>query len=116
MAMRSLIVDDEADARARLARMRKDHSEVVVVGEARDGLEALEKIEELKPDLLFLDIEMPGLAGFEVLRSIAPDVPLPLVVLVTGYDQYALAAFESNALAYLLKPIEPDRLALAVER
>jgi two-component system LytT family response regulator len=114
--MRSLIVDDEADARARLARMLKDHSEVVVAGEARDGLEALEKIEHLKPDLLFLDIEMPGLSGFDVLRSIARDVPLPLVIFVTGYDQYALAAFESNALAYLLKPVEPDRLALAVER
>jgi DNA-binding LytR/AlgR family response regulator len=116
MAMTTLIVDDEADARARLTRMLEAHCEIVVIGEAQDGLEALEKIEELKPDLLFLDIEMPGLHGFDVLRSIPQDVPVPLVIFVTGYDQYALAAFESNALAYLMKPVDPDRLALAVER
>jgi len=76
----------------------------------------VEKIEELRPDLLFLDIEMPGLTGFEVVRSIPAEVPLPLVIFTTGYDQHALAAFEVNALAYLLKPVEPDRLRQAVER
>jgi DNA-binding LytR/AlgR family response regulator len=113
--MRSLIVDDETDARARLARMLQKHAEIAVIGEARDGLEAVEMIEKLQPDLLFLDVEMPGLNGFQVLGSIT-EVPLPLVIFVTGYDEHALAAFEANALAYLLKPVEPDRLALAVER
>jgi len=114
--MRSLQIDDEPDARARLTRLLRDHTEIAIIGEAQDGLEALEKIEELQPDLLFLDIEMPGLTGFEVLQSIPNTLPLPLVIFVTGYDQYALAAFEANALAYLLKPVEPERLAQAVER
>jgi two-component system, LytTR family, response regulator len=114
--MRTLIVDDEGNARARLGRLLKDHPEIVIAGEAQDGIEAVEKIEALQPDLLFLDIEMPGLTGFEVLRSIPSKVQLPLVIFVTGYDQHALAAFEANALAYLLKPVERDRLAQAVER
>jgi DNA-binding LytR/AlgR family response regulator len=114
--MRSLIADDEADARVRLNRLLGVHPDVDVIGEAQDGLEAIEKIEELRPDLLFLDIEMPGLKGFEVLRSIPPAIELPLVIFTTGYDQHALAAFEANALAYLLKPIEQERLAVAVER
>lgn len=114
--MRSLIIDDESDARARLARLLKSYPDIVIAGEAQDGLQAVEKIERLKPDLLFLDIEMPGLTGFEVVRSIPTEVPLPLVIFTTGYDQHALAAFEVNALAYLLKPVEPDRLMQAVER
>jgi two-component system, LytTR family, response regulator len=114
--VRSLIVDDEAAARSRLARLLAEHADVEVVGEAEDGLEGVEKIEALRPDLLFLDIEMPGLTGFEVLRSVQGRVPLPLVIFVTGYDQHALAAFEADALAYLLKPVEAARLALAVER
>jgi two-component system LytT family response regulator len=114
--VRSLIIDDEADARTRLIRLLGRHPEIEVVNQAKDGLEAVEKIEALKPDLLFLDIEMPGLTGFEVLRSIPPASPLPLVVFITGYDQHALAAFQNNALAYLLKPIERQRLAIAVER
>ena len=114
--MRSLIVDDEADARGRLARLLKSHPDIVVAGEAQDGLDALEKIEKLRPDLLFLDIEMPGLTGFEVVRSIPAKVPLPLVIFATGFDQHALAAFEVNALAYLLKPVEPERLTQALER
>ena len=114
--MRSLVIDDEADARARLIRLLGAHPEVAVIGEAQDGLEAIEKIEELRPDLLFLDIEMPGLKGFEVLRSIRSDIEIPLVIFTTGYDQHALAAFEANALAYLLKPIERERLLAAIER
>jgi len=114
--MKSLIVDDEADARTRLARLLKEHPEIVIVGEAQDGLDAMEQIEKLQPELLFLDIEMPGLTGFEVLQSIRETVQLPLVIFVTGYDQHALAAFEANALAYLLKPIEPERLSQAVAR
>jgi two-component system, LytTR family, response regulator len=114
--MKSLIVDDEADARSRLTRLLTEHPEIVIVGEAQDGLEAVEKIEKLQPELLFLDIEMPGLTGFEVLHSMPETVQLPLVIFVTGYDQHALAAFEADALAYLLKPVEPERLAQAVER
>ena len=114
--MRSLIVDDEADSRARLIRMLGSHPEISVIGEAQDGLEAVEKIETLKPDLLFLDIQMPGLTGFDVLRSIRPGISLPLVIFITGYDQHALAAFEADALAYLLKPVEPERLTGAVDR
>ena len=87
-----------------------------MVGEAQDGLDAVTQIEALRPDLLFLDIEMPGLTGFELLQAIPPAVPMPLVIFVTGYDQHALAAFEANALAYLLKPVEPERLAQAIER
>jgi len=114
--MRSLIIDDEEPARARLARMLAEHPEIEVAGEARDGIEAVRQIEALRPDLLFLDIELPGLSGFEVLQALPPAVTMPLVIFVTGYDQHALAAFEANALAYLLKPVEPERLAQAVER
>jgi DNA-binding LytR/AlgR family response regulator len=92
------------------------HPEVAVIGEAQDGLEAIEKIEEFRPDLLFLDIEMPGLNGFEVLRSIPSAIEIPLVIFTTGYDQHALAAFQAHALAYLLKPIEAERLSVAIER
>jgi two-component system, LytTR family, response regulator len=114
--MRSLVVDDEADARARLIRLLGAYPDFAAIGEAQDGLEAIEKIEEFRPDLLFLDIEMPGLKGFEVLRSIPPAIEIPLVIFTTGYDQHALAAFQANALAYLLKPIEPERLFVAIER
>jgi two-component system LytT family response regulator len=82
--MRSLVIDDEADARARLIRLLGAHPEVVVIGEAQDGLEAIEKIEELRPDLLFLDVEMPGLTGFEVLRSVPSAIEIPLVIFTTG--------------------------------
>jgi two-component system LytT family response regulator len=114
--MRSIIVDDEESARTRLTRLLAAHPDIEVAGEARDGLEAVEKIEELRPDLLFLDIELPGLTGFEVLQSVQRTVTLPLVIFVTGYDQHALAAFEADALAYLLKPVAPERLAQVLDR
>jgi two-component system LytT family response regulator len=114
--MRSLIADDEESARARLSRMLAAHPDIEIVGEACDGLEAVEKIEELRPDLLFLDIEMPGLTGFEALQSVRRTVRLPLVIFATGYDQHALAAFEADALAYLLKPVAPERLAQVLDR
>ncbi len=96
--------------------MLGNHPDVTIAGEAQDGLDALEKIEALRPDLVFLDIEMPGLGGLEVVRSIPVHVPIPLVIFATGYDQHALKAFEVNALAYLLKPVEAERLAQAVDR
>ena len=114
--MKVLVVDDEADARARLRRLLGKHPEITVAGEAADGLDALEKIEALRPDLVFLDIEMPGLGGLDVVRSLPAGVPLPLFIFATGFDQHALQAFELNALAYLLKPVEPERLAHALER
>ncbi|MBI4907450.1 MAG: response regulator transcription factor [Acidobacteria bacterium] len=114
--MRSVVIDDEPAARSRLIRLLRAHPQVSVIGEARDGPEALTWIEEHQPDLIFLDIEMPGLNGFQVLRSLSPDVEMPLVVFVTGYDEHALAAFEANAVAYLLKPVEPERLAMVIAR
>ena len=114
--MRTIIADDEEPARSRLRRLLAAHPEIEIAGEARDGLEAVERIEELRPDLLFLDIAMPGVTGFEVLHAVPAEVPLPLVIFVTGFDRHALAAFEANALAYLLKPVEPERLAQALER
>ena len=114
--MRTLIADDEESARARLSRMLAAHPDIELVGPARDGLEAVEQIEKLRPDLLFLDIEMPGLTGFEVLQSVRRTARMPLVIFVTGYDQHALAAFEADALAYLLKPVAPERLAQVLDR
>jgi DNA-binding LytR/AlgR family response regulator len=114
--MTALIVDDEAAARSRLTRMLSKHPEVSVAGEASDGLQAIESIENLRPDLVFLDIQMPGLDGFQVIRSISPAVPRPLIIFVTGFDSHALEAFEANALAYLLKPVESQQLAVVLER
>jgi two-component system LytT family response regulator len=114
--VKCLVIDDEAPARSRLTRMLKVHSEVEISGEAENGLEALERIEQLRPDVVFLDIQMPGLDGFGVLRSLPANQPKPLVVFVTGFDQHALQAFEANALAYLLKPVEAEQLAVVVER
>ncbi len=87
-----------------------------IIGEARDGLEAVTLIGQLQPDLLLLDVQMPGLNGFEVLQSLPAKVRLPLVIFATAYDEYALAAFEANAIGYLLKPINRERLSQAVER
>jgi len=114
--MNCLIVDDESAARSRLTRLLSAHANLKILGEASDGLEALDKMERLRPDLVFLDIQMPGLDGFQVLRSMPRDLPAPLVVFVTGFDHHALEAFEANALAYLLKPVESDRLAAVLER
>lgn len=115
--MKSLIIDDEPPARARLARMLAAHPAAVsVIGEARDGLEALEKISGMRPDLVFLDVEMPGLNGIQILQSLPENSRPPLVIFTTGYDQHAMAAFEANAIAYLLKPIEAERLAQALDR
>lgn len=115
--MKCLIVDDEASARSRLARMLAAHADrVEIAGEASNGLEALERIAALAPDLVFLDIEMPGVNGLQVLRSLPASASPPLVVFVTGYDEHALAAFEAHALAYLLKPVETDRLARVIDR
>lgn len=114
--MRCMIIDDEFSARSRLKRMLATCSDVEVIGEAEDGVEGLERMCELKPDLIFLDIEMPRLNGFQMLRAFPPKETLPLIVFVTGYDEHALAAFEADALAYLLKPVEDPRLNSVLSR
>jgi two-component system, LytTR family, response regulator len=114
--MRSLLIDDEPNARMRLRRLLNDDERVEIIGEARDGLEAVTEIQRLKPDLVFLDVQMPGLDGFETLKALPPDVPLPLIIFVTGFHEHAMAAFDANAVAYLLKPIERERLREMVER
>jgi two-component system LytT family response regulator len=111
--MRALIVDDERLGRAELRRLLEPHPEVEIVGEARDAEEALAQIEQLQPDLLFLDIQMPGRSGFELLEQLER---VPLVIFTTAYDEYALKAFEVNALDYLLKPVSPERLDAALAR
>src|SRR5258707_9604148 len=114
--LRTLLVDDEPNARTRLRRLLQNEERVEIIGEASDGLEAVAEIERLRPDLIFLDIQMPGLDGFEVLRALPAGQPKPLIIFVTGFHEHAMAAFEANAIAYLLKPIEPERLREMVER
>jgi two-component system, LytTR family, response regulator len=114
--LRSLIIEDEPNARIRLRRLLKDEERVQIIGEAEDGLEAVAGIQELHPDLVFLDVQMPGLDGFEILKALPADLELPLIIFVTGFHEHALAAFEANAIAYLLKPIERERLKEMVER
>ena len=111
--MTALIVDDERLGRAELRRLLGAHPEVEIVGEARDADQAQALIEQLQPDLLFLDIQMPGRSGFELLAQLDR---VPLVIFTTAYDDYALRAFEVNALDYLLKPVSPERLAAALAR
>jgi DNA-binding LytR/AlgR family response regulator len=114
--MRVLLVDDEPSARRRLARLLSAYNDVEIVGDAQDGLEALNMLDKLRPDAVFLDIQMPELDGFGVIRAIPSSAPMPLIVFATSFDQHALAAFEANAIAYLLKPIEPLRVDAAVKR
>lgn len=112
--MKTLIIDDERLARNELKRLLEPYHKIEIVGEAANAEEALDLIKELEPELLFLDIQMPGKNGFELLTSIegkAPDV-----IFTTAYDDYAIKAFEFNALDYLLKPIDSDRLKDAIQR
>ncbi len=115
-ALRALIVDDEEAARGRLRHMLLDVGDIEIVGEAADGREALEKIPALRPDLLFLDVQMPRLTGFDVVTSLGPEERPPAVIFVTAYDKYALRAFEVSALDYLLKPYDATRLNESVRR
>lgn len=113
--LRTVIVDDEPHARAKLRRFLEADDRVELVGEAGDGMEAVSVLEATRPDLLFLDIQMPELDGFGVLDALDPAVN-PRVVFVTAHDQHALRAFEVRALDYLLKPVDPERFAEAVDR
>jgi two-component system, LytTR family, response regulator len=111
--MKALVVDDEPLARRELRRLLDAFPSVQVIGEAGNIDEARERIEELAPELVFLDIQMPGGTGFDLLTQLDC---APRVIFTTAYDQYAVKAFEVNALDYLLKPVEPDRLAAAIAR
>ena len=111
--MKALLVDDEALARRELRRLLAAHPWVEIIGEAANIDEAASKVEALSPELLFLDIQMPGGTGFDLLTRLDR---VPHVIFTTAYDQHAVRAFEVNALDYLLKPIEPERLAGALGR
>ncbi len=111
--MKAIIIDDERLARLELRKLLQDFPEVEIVDEASNADEGIQKIEQHNPDLVFLDIQMPGKTGFEMLSELDHS---PLVIFTTAYDEYALKAFEVNALDYLVKPVEPRRLADAVEK
>ncbi len=113
--IRAVLVDDESLARQRLRRLLGSYGDFQAVGEASGGVEAIERIESLQPDLIFLDVMMPDLNGFEVLRALDGDRS-PLVIFVTAYDRYAVEAFEVRAIDYLLKPIHRDRFREALGR
>ena len=113
--LRVLVVDDEALARRGLKHRLNTVNDTEVIAEARNGREALKAIRELKPDLVFLDIQMPGIGGFEVIAELQGE-EIPAIVFVTAFDEYAIKAFEANAVDYLLKPIEDDRLHEALGR
>jgi len=114
-ALRVLVVDDELPARQRLEDLLRHEPGVAVVGTADNGVAAVDAIRRLRPDLVFLDIQMPGRTGLEVLREIGPDA-MPATILVTAYDQHALAAFELAAVDYLLKPFDDERFEQAFRR
>jgi len=113
----TLIADDEQLASDELAYLLKDFPDIELVGTGSNGLEALKLIENLEPDLVFLDVQMPGLDGMGVIQSLRESgIPLPHIVLATAYDQYAIDAFKAAATDYLLKPIEKERLAVTIDR
>lgn len=111
--MKAIIIDDERLARTELRKLLQEFPEIEIIDEASDAEEGLQKIENQNPDLVFLDIQMPGKTGFDLLSELDH---APQVIFTTAYDEYALKAFEVNALDYLLKPVEPRRLADAVEK
>jgi two-component system LytT family response regulator len=113
--MRALIVDDELHARRYLQELLGNETEVTVVGEAATGTEGLDLLRELSPDLVFLDIQMPGLDGFGMVEGVAAETS-PMFIFVTGYSEYAVRAFEIEAVDYLCKPFDKERLSIALER
>jgi len=113
MNFRTLIIDDEELARKRLVNLLSGYSEIEFVGEAENGVEAIEKIDFIKPDLVFLDIKMPGMNGFEVINQINH---VPFIVFCTAYDDFALKAFETGSVDYLVKPVEKERIDLTLKK
>jgi two-component system, LytTR family, response regulator LytT len=116
MDLRAVLVDDEQLARDELGFLLGQVGGVEVIGQAGNGVEALSTIDRLQPDVVFLDVQMPGLTGFEVARRLVDNGAPAHIVFVTAYDQHAIEAFEVNAVDYLLKPVDPARLTLAVQR
>ena len=116
MELRAVVVDDEQLARDELGYLLGRVGGVDVIGQAGNGIEALSAIGRLQPDLVFLDVQMPGLTGFEVARRLLDTQAASQIIFVTAYDQHAIEAFEVNAVDYLLKPVEPARLELALDR
>src|SRR6202158_768273 len=114
--LRAVLVDDEQLARDELGFLLGQAGGVAVIGQAGDGVEALTTIDRLQPDIVFLDIQMPGLTGFEVARRMIEANAPTHIIFVTGYDQHAIEAFEVNAVDYILKPVDPARLDVAVKR
>jgi two-component system response regulator LytT len=114
--LRAVLVDDEPLAREEMNYLLEQVGGVDVVGQAGDGIQALETIERLRPDLVLLDVQMPGLTGFEVARRLVQGQSTTHIVFVTAFDQHAIEAFEVNAVDYLLKPVEPGRLEVALDR
>ncbi|HRG57159.1 MAG TPA: response regulator, partial [Lacunisphaera sp.] len=112
--MKALLIDDERLARNELRRLLAAHADIEIAGEAVDAEDARAKVAALRPDLLFLDVQMPGADGFSLLEQL--EAPLPLVIFTTAYDEFAVKAFEFNALDYLLKPVDPHRLDAALEK
>jgi len=115
MKIRALIVDDESLARKRVRKLLSQETDLEVIGECENGHEAIEFIREQKPDLVFLDVQMPEVTGFDVLRALPAD-KLPAVIFVTAHDQHAISAFEVHALDYLLKPVSQERIHGAIQR
>jgi len=115
MTIRTIIVDDEPLARRGLELRLREATDVEVVRQCANGREALAAIAELQPDLMFLDIQMPGLSGFDVIKQV-PQESLPMIVFVTAFDRFAIEAFEAHALDYLLKPVDETRLERALDR
>jgi two-component system LytT family response regulator len=112
--MKALLIDDERLARNELRRLLAAFPDITIIGEAANAKQAREQLATTKPDLLFLDVQMPGETGMELLESLEP--PAPHVIFTTAYDEFAVKAFELNALDYLLKPVDPARLATAIEK
>lgn len=114
-SIRTVIADDEPLARRGIRQLLGPHSDIDIVAEARNGRETIRALRELKPDLLFLDVQMPNLDGFDVVKEIGPK-SMPVLIFVTAYDEFAVRAFEAHALDYLVKPLEVDRFTQALER
>ncbi|WP_406732690.1 two-component system response regulator BtsR [Vibrio scophthalmi] len=111
----ALVIDDELFAREELTELLEETGQIEVIGQASNAIEGLKKINQLKPDVVFLDIQMPQITGIELLGMLDPDT-MPYVVFVTAYDEFAVQAFEDNAFDYLLKPVDTQRLAKTVQR
>src|SRR4051794_35113119 len=113
--IRALIVDDESPARSRIRQLLRDEADFKIIGECANGREAIETIKQQKPDVVFLDVQMPGLSGVDFCPVISADSnPPPLLVFVTAYDQFAVKAFEVHAIDYLLKPFDRERFKQAL--